>query len=109
MGKFAIGDVVLIDFPYSDLTTFKKRPALVIGMAEFDNVILCQITSSPFSSKIAIRVEINDLHTGTLPVTSYIRPDKIFTADTSIVYKRLATLSLVKYKDVKKALMHIFN
>ena len=45
MGKFVKGDVVVAPFPYSDLTTSKKRPALGIAPLEGDDVILCQITS----------------------------------------------------------------
>jgi len=45
MAKFIKGDVVVIPFPFSDLTQTKRRPALVISALEGDDVILCQITS----------------------------------------------------------------
>jgi mRNA interferase MazF len=45
VGTLTIGDVVLVPFPYADFSKFKKRPALVVGRAEFDNLNLCQITS----------------------------------------------------------------
>jgi len=40
MGIFAIGDIVLINFPYADFTKFKRRPSLVVGQTEFNNLIL---------------------------------------------------------------------
>ena len=58
MGTFTVGDVVLIPFPYADFTRYKKRPALIVGLAEFNNVILCQITSKAETSKRA--VSLND-------------------------------------------------
>jgi len=61
------------------------RPALVLAVVEFDNLILCQITSRPYSSKTAVRMEASDFAKGKLPVVSYVRPDKLFTADTSII------------------------
>jgi len=45
MGRFVKGDVVVMPFPYSDLSATKKRPALVIAALDGDDVILCQITS----------------------------------------------------------------
>lgn len=83
--KMKIGQVVLIQFPDSDLKSSKKRPALVLAESEFDNVILCQITSRPYSSKKAFKIESADFLKDHLPATSYVRPDKLFTADTSII------------------------
>jgi mRNA interferase MazF len=85
MGKFTVGQVVLVDFPHSDLKVTKRRPALVLAIAGFDDVILCQITSRPYTSKKAFKIEPSDFLKNQLPTTSYVRPDKLFTADTSII------------------------
>jgi mRNA interferase MazF len=45
MAKFIKGDVVVIPFPFSDLSQAKRRPALVIAAFEGNDAILCQITS----------------------------------------------------------------
>ena len=45
MAKFVKGDVVVVPFPFSDLTQAKRRPALVVSTLEGDDLILCQITS----------------------------------------------------------------
>lgn len=88
MEKFAVGSVVLVKFPFSNLKGQKIRPALVLANVEFDNLILCQITSRPYTSKTAICIKTKDFIKGSLPVDSYIRPDKLFTADTSIIKKK---------------------
>ena len=85
MGKFTVGSVVLVTLPFSNLKGKKIRPALVLAQVEFENLILCQITSKPYSSKTAIRVESSDFTRGGLPIVSFIRPDKLFTADVSII------------------------
>jgi len=54
MAKFIKGDVVVIPFPFSDLTQTKRRPALVISALEGDDVILCQITSRTSRDNYAI-------------------------------------------------------
>lgn len=51
MGKFVIGDVVVVPFPFSDLSASKKRPALVVATLSGDDVILCQITSKTIGAR----------------------------------------------------------
>ena len=51
MGRFVKGDVVVVPFPFSDLTWVKRRPALVLAELEGDDLILCQITSQSRSSR----------------------------------------------------------
>ena len=41
--------VVLLSFPFSDLSAQKLRPALVLADAGRDDWVLCQITSKPIS------------------------------------------------------------
>jgi len=45
LGKFVKGDVVVLPFPFSDLSAVKRRPALVVAALTGEDVILCQITS----------------------------------------------------------------
>ena len=45
MAEFVKGEVVVIPFPFSDLSGSKKRPALVLADLEGDDILLCQITS----------------------------------------------------------------
>jgi mRNA interferase MazF len=45
MAGFVKGDVVIVPFPFSDLTQAKRRPALVVANLRGNDLILCQITS----------------------------------------------------------------
>ncbi|WP_242716914.1 hypothetical protein [Microcoleus vaginatus] len=45
MATFVKGDVVVVPFPFSDLTQAKRRPALILATLEGKDLILCQITS----------------------------------------------------------------
>ncbi|MEN6379408.1 MAG: hypothetical protein ABFD15_07510 [Methanofastidiosum sp.] len=45
MGRFVKGDVVVVPFPFADLTDSKRRPALVIAGLIGNDILLCQITS----------------------------------------------------------------
>jgi hypothetical protein len=45
VARFVVGDVVIVPFPFSDLSESKRRPALVLAVLTGDDLILCQITS----------------------------------------------------------------
>ena len=45
MERFVKGDIVVLNFPFTDLTGYKKRPALVVSTLSGNDFILCQITS----------------------------------------------------------------
>ena len=108
MGKFAVGEVVLVSFPFSNLQGQKVRPALVLAKAEIDDLILCQITSKPYASKLAIRIKSGDFTKGSLPVISYVRPNKLFTANSSIIKKTAGQLSPAATKSILKSVRSLF-
>jgi len=100
MGKFTVGSVVLVTFPFSNLKGQKVRPALVLANVEFGNLVLCQITSKPYTSKIAICIKSKDFAEGSLPVVSFVRPDKLFTADKTIIKNVNQLLSRTPMRNV---------
>jgi mRNA interferase MazF len=85
MGGLVKGDIVVILFPFSDLSSAKKRPALVLATPDGDDVILCQITSRLVSDRYAILIGVGDFSSGSLRVDSNVRPTRIFTADKRII------------------------
>lgn len=109
MAKFIKGDVVVVPFPFSDLTQSKRRPALVISALDGDDLILCQITSKTIKDKYAIIVNDNDFETGGLKQPSNIRPNRIFTADTHIILYRIGNLKSVKVSEVIESIVKIIR
>ena len=108
MGRFAVGQVVSSAIPFSDLSDRKYRPALIVALADLDDLVLCQITSKAYVSTKAIELTIADFATGGLPITSYIRPDKLFTAEPSIISQVYGELSPKKLQQVHAALRGLF-
>ena len=109
MGKFVVGDVVAVLFPFSNLSGNKLRPAIIVAKAEFGDLILCQITSRAYSSKRAIVVTKQDFAEGSLPVTSYVRPDKLFTGEASIVQKGRGKLTAESRHEILKSVQGLFT
>jgi len=100
MGKSVKGEIVVVPFPFSDLSASKRRPALVLVDLPGDDLILCQITSQNVRDNMAIAFDTTDLINGTLNVPSNIRPNRIFTADEHIVLYSIGTLKVDKLNDV---------
>ena len=109
MEKITVGSVVLVSFPFSNLRGKKIRPALVLAQVEFDNFILCQITSKSYSSKTAIEIERFDFSEGSLPLKSFVRPDKLFTAHRSILKGKAGDLKSSKRKIILLKIRKVFT
>ncbi len=92
MESFAVGAVVLVRFPFSDLTNAKLRPAVIVAHAGRDDYVLCQITSNPYTDPRAIEVQDHQFRKGGLQRVSYIRPAKLFTANDRIIARTVGTL-----------------
>ena len=93
MGLPARGDLVVVTFPFSDLSGSKLRPALVVGVAGRGDFILCQLTSKNYNSD---GIEIDptaDVSSGKLRGTSYARPLKLFTAHKRLIKSVIGKLS----------------
>ncbi len=100
MAKFVKGDVVVVPFPFSDLTQVKRRPALVITALEGDDVILCQITSQTIKDNYALSLDDKDFETGSLKQSSNVRPNRIFTVDSYIILYRVGSLKIEKLTEI---------
>lgn len=85
MARFVKGEVVVVPFPYSDLSKAKRRPALVIANLKGDDVVLCQIISQARDDEHAIAIKDKDFETGGLKRNSYIRAGRLFTVDNNII------------------------
>jgi mRNA interferase MazF len=70
VGQFVKGDVLVLNFPFSDLSQTKRRPALVLAAPGGDDIILCQITSQARSDRHSVPLESTGFAAGTLPTRS---------------------------------------
>ena len=109
MARFVKADVVVIPFPFSDLSDSKKRPALVLASLDGDDVILCQLTSKASSDDFAIPLTDKEFVTGGLNKTSNIRPNRIFTADENIIIRKVGTISISKMQTVVDTIIEMLN
>ena len=96
-------DIVLIPFPYSDLTGFKQRPALIISNNKINknqDRICCLVTTNNHKGDL----EINNscFEKGTLPFKSFVKPHRIFCINEKIIKKKLCSINNKFHKEIIK-------
>lgn len=109
MEKLVKGDVVVVPFPFSDLSQSKRRPALVIAPLEGDDAILCQITSKTVKDTYAIPINDTDFSSGSLKQPGNIRPNRLFTADSHIILYRVGSIKLEKLAETVEKVVEIIK
>ena len=109
MGVFAVGDVVILPFPLSDLSSHKLRPAVIVAKADYDDLIFCQITSKDRSENGAIKLTPDNFKVGRLNLMSYVRPDKLFTGDATIIVDICGKLNDATKQHLLKSITELFK
>jgi len=107
--SFLKGDVVVLPFPFSDLSASKKRPALVIAALEGGDIILCQITSQERPDPDIIPIIQRDFQQGGLKHDSFIRPTILFSAHNSRIDYKAGKLKQEKIRLIEKKFCEIFT
>ncbi|HYR82756.1 MAG TPA: type II toxin-antitoxin system PemK/MazF family toxin [Terriglobia bacterium] len=107
------GDVVLVSFPFTDLTSSKRRPALVVSPDSFnaagEDVILAAITSQITGDQHAILLSRDDFADGQLPKKSVVKPTELFTMHSSLIIKKVCGLKRGKTEEVLRSVQRFFS
>lgn len=101
---YSKGDIVVINFPYSDLINTKKRPMVVL--AERDNDIIgCAITSNLETEGISLET----FQEGSLPLKSKIKYWQINTCLKGLVLKKIGKINNNDYKLLTKKINELIS
>jgi mRNA interferase MazF len=91
---FERGDLLLVPFPFTDLSANKRRPVLALtGPDSYGDFIAMPVTSRPQSKEHGLALRSGDIVRGSLAATSWIRTDRIVTLSGRLVLKSLARLA----------------
>ncbi len=106
-GDYRQGDLVLVPFPFTDLSSTKTRPALVLSDGAFHagrDLIVCAVTSNLHNSDHSVLVEQKDLAEGTLPATSRVKASTVATLDRTIIRRRVGRVDPAVVRQTLKEL-----
>lgn len=87
-----VGKVILVPFPFSDLSESKLRPAVVLADAKRGDWILCQVTSNPYGDPHVVSITDESFSHGSLRIASFARPGKLFTASSGLMLGEVGML-----------------
>jgi mRNA interferase MazF len=112
MTSFEFGDIILVPFPFTDQSTTKKRPAVVVSSkvynAERPDLIIMAVTSQIKSARIVGEVIIKDWQDAGLLKPSAIKP-VITTMEKSLVLKNMGRLKKKDQIALQKSLKEILG
>lgn len=100
------GNLVTIPFPFADQRTSKARPVLVISGQDAYGDFVCLAVTSRKRETNAVPLASSDMLSGHLPIPSWIRTDKVFTLNASLIIK---VLGVVNTRVVEAALQQLCN
>jgi mRNA interferase MazF len=102
-----------VPFPFSDLSTKKKRPALILthcdGIKHSKLIVCAMVTSNIQSPLISGDVTLQDWQKSGLPLISKIRLAKLVSLEDSFVIKRIGKLTKTDQNSIKKEFMFLFD
>jgi mRNA interferase MazF len=101
---FKPGDIVGLPYPFSDLSSRKKRPVLILTRADYRGDFMGLAITSVLTEDNSVSIENSDMKDGFMPKKSWIRYDKIFTLSTSTVVRRYGSIKEDVFSEVIKGL-----
>lgn len=89
------GEIVIVKFPFTDGSEFKRRPALIVSndlVNKTGDYLLVQITSKFTNDSLTMIINDSDC-LKKLPLQSYIKTHKIFTIHNSLIISKLTSVN----------------
>ncbi len=111
--QYPRGSVVLVPFPFTDISGRKRRPALVVSPETFhdEDLILCAITSQvpQTLSEWEASLEAEDMIEEKLPKQSIVKAGKLFTMHRSLIAGRFGGVTEYKLQEILRKLQALFE
>jgi mRNA interferase MazF len=102
------GDIVLVPVPFTDLSSQKRRPVIVISNDNYNlqstDVVVVAMTSNPAVTSYSFILTPTDLIKGSLNRPGTVRVDKIYTLAQSIVVNKFGKVSPNIVKQIRQVL-----
>jgi mRNA interferase MazF len=105
------GDIIVVKFPFTDGSEFKKRPALIISnetVNKTNDYLIVQIASKINSDRFSVTLEDIDSFRP-LPLRSYIRTHKIFTVHNSLIISKITSVTPQFTKRIADKIYNLIN
>lgn len=100
------GDILLIPIPFTDLSSQKRRPVIVISNNVYNqkwaDIVVVAMTSNPVPADYSFPLTSTDLEVGVLNRPGKVRVDKIYTLSQSIVVKAFGRVNAAVLEHIRR-------
>jgi len=107
MISYNLGDIILIQFPHTDMQGFSKRPALVLYDSGDQDVLVARITSQQYNTKADFKIT-NWQKCGLL-AESYVRLGKQATIEKQYIVRKLGVLNTPAINKIRSIIRKMFS
>ncbi|NOT59640.1 MAG: type II toxin-antitoxin system PemK/MazF family toxin [Acidobacteria bacterium] len=111
--KYKQREIVLVPFPYSDLSRLKRRPVLIVSNDDynqnFPDVLVCVISTNLHQDGYSVVLSNDDLEVGILPESSNVRAHKLFTVHQDEIVKRFSQVKSEYFEKVADKIKHLIE
>jgi mRNA interferase MazF len=111
--KYKQREIVLVPFPYSDLTNTKRRPVLIVSNDDynlsFQDIVVCVITSNLNTDSYSLELDNKDLEIGSLPESSVVKTHKLFTIHQSKIIRKFSVVKPEFFEEVSDKIKYLVN
>ncbi len=112
MAQFKRGDIVVLPFPFSDASSAKPCPCLVVAELLYlgaTDYLVCMISTHDTSDPQSIELKPSDVVLGKLDAQSYLRPLYLFAASGDVVDRRIDVMHQNMFKQVSQAIVSVVD
>lgn len=103
--EFKFGDIVILNFPFTDNYTFKKRPALILKDTNDGDIIVCRITSKLYETEYDLKLENWKLYG--LKSPSVVRVHKIASLESQLAERLIGYIDESVKSDLKQMIAEL--
>ena len=100
--SYKAGEIILVAYPFTDLSQQKVRPALVLHDQEEEDILINPISTTVNSYRDDVVLQENDNEENPLPVESCVRWKKLFTLHHSLILKKFSKVTKQTLTSIQK-------
>jgi len=107
------GDILLIPIPFTDLSSQKRRPVIVISNNIYNrttgDIVVVAMTSNPVATTYSFTITSSDLELGHLNRPGKVRVDKIYTLSQAIAVKTFGRVNLAVLDHIRSMMQDLIS
>lgn len=113
MTEYNTGDVVLLPFPFSNYTSYKQRPALIVSSSVWnsshDDIVVVAISSKTARSKNEYPLNEREQKSSGLRISSVVRLGNIYTVDKRLVREKVGSFGKSTIRSIQSGIHTIIS